>query len=361
MNILYTMFSFNVGGIERLLIDIIKNWKSEEDNIHVCIINNDYNEGILNDLKKIKNINLILLEREKGGDIFYYQKKYFKYIREHKINIIHCQSMSSLKFTVPYKLFNRNVKIFHTVHDTNTYKKYSKLEVKIDKYFTKKIIAISNSVKKEILDKGIEESKITVIYNGICKEKFKPRERKIEDNSIKIGCVARLDYKKKGQDVLIKAISILKDEFPNIKCFLAGECNKDSKEQKNELLELANELEVSEKIIFLGNVDKVSELLKNIDIFVLPSRYEGFGIALIEAMFSKVMVISSDIDGPKEIIENNKYGYLFEMGNHYDLACKIKSVIKTYDKNKIEDAYKNAIEKYDINIMVEKIKLIYSL
>lgn len=366
MNILYTVFSFNIGGIERLLVDITKNWDVEKDNIHVCIINNDYNLEILDSLKDVKKVNLKLLERKKNdrvNSIIKYQKEYFKYIKENNIDVIHCQSISALKFTIPYKVLNKKVKLFHTVHATNTYKNYDKIEVLIDKIFTRKIIAISSSVKNEILSQRIREEKIEVVYNGIDFNKFnklnKFKNIKIKER-IKIGCVARLDYHTKGQDILIKAVAQLKDKFSNIECYLAGECNKWQMEQKQELIDLADNLNVKDNIIFVGNVENISEFLEDIDIFVLPSRYEGFGIALIEAIASRIPVIASNIDGPKEILEDGKYGLLFEKGDYNQLAVKIESLIKNNKTNEIiEKAYNNALNKYDIKIMVKILREIY--
>lgn len=357
MNILFTLFSFNVGGIERLLVDICQNWNEKDDKIHVCIINKDYDENILSELENIPNINLKLLNRTKGSKSIKYFLEYVKYIKDNKISIIHCQSINELKFSFLIKFVDKNVKFFHTVHATNTYKKYNLLETTLDKIFTTKLIAISKSVKNEIITKNIKENKIEILYNGINFKKFNNKNRINKSEQIKIGCVARLDYKKKGQDLLIKSIFKLKNKYPNIQCYLAGDAYVQS--DFKYLNELVKDLNMDKNIYFMGTVNDVSLFLKEIDIFVLPSRYEGFGIAVIEAIASKLKIIVSNIGGPKEIVETIGYGYLFEKDNIDDLSGKIELAIKSNDKFNIEKAYNLASKHYDIKNMVKKLRKIY--
>lgn len=359
MNILFTVFSLNLGGIERLLIDIVKNWKEKEDTIHVCVINNDYNSNLIDELKKIDYVNLKLINRQPGGKRVTYLNEYIKYIIKHKIDVIHCQSMSALKFSIILKFIKPKIKIVHTVHATNMYVNYSNIDIFLDKVFTNNLIAISNSVKNEILSRNIPCKKVNLIYNGIDFSKFKFKTKKINREKINIGCVARLDYKVKGQDVLINAVGEIKNKYPNIRCYIAGGATHDNDKNLNYLKHLVDGLGLNDNIYFLGNVDNVKQFLEGIDIFILPSRHEGFGIALIEAMACGIPVIASNVDGPKEIIDENKYGYLFKNGDCMDLAIQIEKLISENDTNKLKDSYDNARNRYDINIMVEKLRYVF--
>lgn len=358
MNILYSTFSFTIGGIERLLVDIVNEAsKDKSNNIFLCIINDSYDELLLNTVNN--NVNIILLKRCAGGRKIKYILEYTKFILQKKIDIIHCQTENVVKFSVLIKILRPKIKVFTTVHDTNIYLNLKAYEVLMDRFICKKIIAISDAVKENILKRRVPEKKVIKIYNAIDIDKFKePIDRnKIYRSNIVIGHVSRVIPEIKGQDVLIKAISTLKERKYNIQCLFAGDATV---EKLNYLKNLCHEYKVEENVKFLGNVDDISNFLNSIDIFVMPSRYEGFGIALIEAMAKGIPCIASNIDGPKEIIKNNKYGLLFESENYLDLADKIEYRINhmKIDSEKLKEYIKN---NFNIKLMVKKLLQLYDL
>ena len=93
----------------------------------------------------------------------------------------------------------------------------------------------------------------------------------------------------------------------------------------NELNDLIVEYHLEENVEFLGNVENIEKLYKDVDIFVLPSRYEGFGLVVVEALAAGCAVVVSKLEGPLEIVkENEEYGLYFE-----------KKIIKNSPKNYI--------------------------
>ncbi|WP_294371738.1 glycosyltransferase [uncultured Clostridium sp.] len=357
MNILYVTFSFNVGGIEKLLVDVMNTIADiKENNVFLCVINNSYDKNLLKSLNS--NVKVILLNRPVSGRKLEFIIKYTRIIFQNKIDIIHCQMENAVKFSIPAKILKPAVKIFTTVHDTKIYSSLKYYEVSIDKFFCNKIIAISDSVKKEILSRGVKEHKIVKIYNAVDIDKFSIKSCEAFDKrKIVIGNVARLIPRKKGQDLLIKAVSRLKSKYPKIKCLFAGG-GEEQDESINRLKVLCHSLNVEENIEFLGNVDDISGFLDKIDIFVLPSRYEGFGIALIEAMVKGIPCIASNIDGPKEIINDDSLGLLFESENIDDLTEKLEYRINSMniDRNIIR---KYVIKNFDIRFMVKRLLDLY--
>ena len=361
MNILYTMTAFPTGGAEKLVLDMINNLAfTKGDSINLCIINKKYDESLLKQINP--KVNVFLLNRSVSGDKLKYLIKYNKFVENNKIDIIHCQCIDSVKFSVIAKLLNRSIKIFHTVHDTKLYTKYTVHEVLVDKLFTKKIIAISEIVKDEVLSMGVKPSKVVKIYNAINISKFtmsKQRNINSSSDSIIIGNVARIVPEKKGQDILIKAISKLKSNYPNIKCFFAGAPPEGKDQYLKDLVNLAKLNNVEENIVFIGNVQNIPEFLAKLDIFVLPSRYEGFGISLIEAMATGVPCIASNIDGPKEIIKNDQYGILFQNNNCKDLSEKIEIIIKNRNKIDKDKVINYVSENFSMDKMMREIYTIY--
>lgn len=92
---------------------------------------------------------------------------------------------------------------------------------------------------------------------------------------------------------------------------------------------------MEENVKFLGNVDNIPEFLNKIDICVVPSRSEGFGLALVEAMAMGVPCIASNIAGPREIISRTELGKLFESNDSDDLANKLENMIVDFVSEKI--------------------------
>ena len=357
MNILHTVFSFNNGGIENLLVDIINNW-DESNKIILCVINDDYNEELLRKVVKRKNIKVILLNRKKGTRSMVFLYKYIKIIYKERITIIHCHSIQSLRVGLISKMLKPTLKIYYTVHDTKIYKKLSKINIILQNIFVEKVIAISKAVRNDIESRN-SKNDIEVIYNAIDLKKFKKKRENKNYGRINIGCIARIIPEKKGQDILLKAIRIVKDKYPNVMCLFAGEPPKGKEYILGQLENQAIELGVAENVRFEGNINDIPNFLNKLDIFVLPSRYEGFGIVLLEAMASNIPVIASNLEGPQEIIKENKYGELFEVENYKELAELIINKIENNDIDKINNSYDYVKEKFSIEIVNKKLKEIY--
>lgn len=358
MNILHLVFSFNNGGIENLIIDSVNNWGSSNDNIILCIINDDYNDRLIEKINISDKIQVIKLNRVKGEKNLSFLWEFIKIIYKNNIHIIHSHLYDAVKIAIIAKLLFPKIRLIYTVHDTKIYTMFKKRDLIIHNIFVDKIIAISEAVYREILLKNKKVNKVDLVRNGIDINKFKSANQK-SGNYIKVGCTARILPAKKGQDILINAIAKVKIEYPNIQCYLAGEPMKG---HENYLVDLKNQvkaLNLEENIIFLGNVDDIPSFLAMLDIFVLPSRYEGFGIAIIEAMASRVPVIASKLEGPQEIIKNNMYGYLFEIEDVEELAKLIIYYIETDMSQHVEKAYDYVKNNFDIKIINKSLRNIY--
>ena len=181
-------------------------------------------------------------------------------------------------------------------------------------------IAISNAVLNECIDRGIGNT--TRIYNGIRSEKFFTfkKDSCVIDGEIKLVNVARITHQIKGQDVLIGAAHECRRLGVNVSCSFIGGVYEYDRDSINYLEALAAELQITDKISFLGNVTDVHRQLSNYDIFVLSSRYEGLGLVILEAMAAGLPVIASNIDGPSELIEPWTNGFLFESENELDFG-----------------------------------------
>ena len=366
MNIMFLIFSFNTGGIEKQIIEMSDNMVQKGHHISICIINHRYEDALLEMINK--NVKVYKFERpEKSKIKIKYMIKLASIVKENNISIIHCQEPTGVVFSFIAKIRNPRTKVLETVHDIGESKLYSKLNLKIADLICDKYIAISDSVRDEVIGRGIRNDRIEVINNAINTKEFKLTESNNEylfmannksentmDLRLCIGNVARFYPEKKGQYILVKAIEILINKYPSIHCSLAGGIYRGQEENWNKLKEYIINHRLESHISLCGNVTNIPDFLSGIGIFVLPSFYEGFGISLIEAMSMGIPCVASNIDGPREIIRDSSLGILAKPGSERDFAEKIDYVICNYDsfdRNKISEY---VFENYDIGQMVDK-------
>lgn len=336
MKIAHVIFSLENGGSQNMMVDIADEQIKLGHSVSIIIINNVIEESIFQRINP--NIKIFYLKRKRGSRNLIPIIKLFIILRfSNKIDVLHCHDGNL------GKLFKRlcSIPCVCTIHDVGI--SVNNLE------FYNKLFAISNAVKKDIE----ERSKFTceLVYNGVKTEDIRQRSHKNIDN-LRIVSVSRLMHEKKGQDILLKAlnISIIQNSEINISLDFVGDG-----ESMKYLIDLTNSLHLSQYVNFLGNKPRewIYENLCKYDLFIQPSRYEGFGLTVAEAMAAKVPVIATHNDGPAEVLCHGKYGIIFENGNIYDLTNKILSTMALYKtggiNNIIEDAYKHCKRTFDIH------------
>lgn len=212
------------------------------------------------------------------------------------------------------------------------------------------IISVSNTLKTEI-DKIFHRS-ISVIPNFVSVEKFKLSSKKLTDK-LSIGFIGGLGNYNKGLDILLQSISRFDNRDVLLQIGGGGSLIDDFKRS-------ADELGIGMNCKFYGEIprDKITEFYSGIDLFVLPSRYETFGIVLIEAMSCGIPVIATRCGGPEDII-TQETGLLIEKDNIDELTSAIKSMwgnLVYYNKDIIR---KYAKENFGQEIFIERITDLY--
>ena len=200
------------------------------------------------------------------------------------------------------------------------------------------IIAISTKSKKSLEKIMINKNKVKLIYNPYLINNNKFKKTKNNNNFFNILCVGRLT-KQKNFILVIKVINVLVKQYPNIILTIVGDGPL-----KRDLIKSANK-----NIKFLNWTNDIKKYFLKSDLFILPSYYEGLPNALIEAAYYNIPSISTDCSGAKDILLNNKGGYIIQIDNFIELKEKIIVVMTKYKDAKKKASYaKINVSNYSI-------------
>jgi glycosyltransferase involved in cell wall biosynthesis len=189
------------------------------------------------------------------------------------------------------------------------------------------VIAISQRIAALLVAGGVDEAKIRVIYSGVDPEPFENIPPSTGDGSaVVIGTVAALE-ERKGHRFLLEAAVKLKRQGHRLRYRIAGDGS-----EKESLKNLARALGIEEEVEFLGFVSDVPAFLSSIDVFVLPSLFEGLGVAALEAMAAAKPVVATNVGGLGEIVAHEKTGLLAPPADSSSLARAIAEMVSRRDR-----------------------------
>ena len=213
---------------------------------------------------------------------------------------------------------------------------------------TDKVVVISDELKEVFVKSGYPETHLQVIYNGtpagqyaaVTSEKVEELRRRfsIGTGDIVVGCVSRM----KEQPQLIQALALLD---PQIKVVFAGI-------KPGSLDEIAKKANLKNEIIYAGVLShpEVLNLYKLMNVNVLASTMDGFGLALVEAMALEVPVVATNAYGIKNVVKDEVNGLLFENGDIKGLAGQLKRVLSdtVLKQRLVENGRKTALEEFSM-------------
>ncbi len=322
--ILHIVHSFGAGGLENGMVNIL-NRIPENKYKHIILSLTDdisFKNRITN-----KNVKIISINKKPGKGVGWYLDL-IKIVCKVKPDIIHTRNLSTIEAQIPCMLMS-GCKRIHGEHGRDVFdltgqtKKYvwlrKAISIIIDRYLT-----VSKDLEDWLVrDIKITDNKIFQIYNGVDTNIFYPHEVDKSNNQIIIGSVGRLAAIKNYQ-LLIKAYSKLLQVYHDIdlRLIFVG----DGPEKIN-LISLSEELGISDKVKFYGNRNDIPDLLRKIDIFVLPSLGEGVSNTILEAMSTSLPIVASEVGGNVELVNNGVNGFLFHDDDQESLCGALKLLI----------------------------------
>lgn len=352
MKVTHVFWSLGLGGIETMLVNIANEQAKAGAQVSVVIINELVERSLVDALsphvafvclnRRLQSRSLAFvyrlnqtLDRLKPDAIHLHDSRLFRLLRG-KYSRVACSTLHDLPTGSVRRVWPASLIPFAylTLKNSNV--------VNIDE--VPRVFAISNSVRQALYDGyGVES---TVVYNGIATSRFVQRPDAMPESRLRIVMVSRLEYKKKGQDLLVRAAAMQQGA---VTVDFIG-----SGSDLEYLKSLTVELHAGEYVRFLGKrtQDYVAAHLADYDLLVQPSRWEGFALTVAEAMAAGVPVLVSTGQGPAEVTRGDRYGWLFANGDVRDLERRIAFIKEHYAEAmaKAREAKVYVRDTYDVSV-----------
>ena len=229
-------------------------------------------------------------------------------------------------------------------------------------------IAISKETQRSLLKIGLNPDKIHIIPNAVDLNEFTEevsgtmfrQEAGADKTKILIGVVGRITPHK-GQHIFAQAIPHILNSFPNSKFVIVGEDTTPNAHFKKDVQKILVDLGIPNVVHFTGFRRNVPEIMKALDLLVVPSLSEPFGRVVIEAMAMKTPVVATDSGGTSDIIQHGINGLLVPIDNPAAIANAVVRLLS--DKNyytMISNNSRRSVEKYySVPLHIERIQEIY--
>lgn len=287
-------------------------------------------------------------------------------IKKEQPHIIHLHGYGATVFGVSAGLMTKTKIVLHEHFVDPNYPFYQKI---IDFFLCRKVdVGLANcaAVKNFMVDsRHFSSSKTKVVFNGVPLEEFQPAsEDKIRQEKLKwkipddyqiIATVGRLD-EQKGNTYFLDAAKIILDKGIKVKFMIVGDGPS-----MEELQEKSVSLGINNDMVFTGYQDNISLLESIFDIQVIPSLWEGTTLTVFEAMSVGVPLVSTNVDGLGEVLNNEKNALTVDSADGGKLAEAVITMIEQPQlKTKLKEQAQKDVNDYSIQGTVDKLQNIYT-
>lgn len=339
------------GGVERYLETLFKYSKDKVENILVCSQNYDYEK-----FKRLADRVIVLKmahDIQPSSDIKV-ERTLRRIIKQLKPDIVYAHSSKAGAFARIADLGLNNKVIYNphgwafNMQQSAKKKEMCKWVEKISAHFCDKIVCISDAEKESALrEKICKSSKLQVIYNGIDLEEIEkttPMSRDqlgIPKDAFVVGMVGRLS-KQKAPDTFVKAAKLIKEKIPNAFFLMVGDG-----ELRDQVESLSNQYDLGSSFLITGWVDNPAAYMKIMNVGMLLSRWEGFGLVLPEYMACGIPIVATNVDAIPNIVKDGVNGMLVDKDDYHKAADAVDRLFKQPD-------LKSSLVKVESNIVKTK-------
>lgn len=342
MRILHIYRKMGQGGAEKIIYQLCKAQKQDKNNVYVISSGGSYVENLV-DLG-IVHVSIPDMENKSLKNIFNIIKTIKRVVKNEKIDIIHTHHRMAAFYS---NFIRRKIKKIYTSHNVFFDKRIlTRLSIS-----NSTIVACGEGVKRNLVEfYGIPSQKVFVINNAIetkltkCKNQILTKLR-LNDRFI-VASIGRLS-EQKGFDVFIKAISRCIKHKKKICGVIIGDG-----ELRTQLEDMVKTLSIENDVFFLGYQRDVLDIIKQVDLVVLSSRWEGLPLIPMEVFSQGKTIIATNIEGTNEVVQNGYNGLLFEKDNAEELE---KLIINLYVDDTLRiKLQRQAFESFSKNYSYEK-------
>lgn len=362
--ILYISEHFEVGGGESSLLNLMIHFKNKLE-FKPILLTPKY--GKLNKIAEREGIKTYTFEFSKikrawlGFIPLFSLKaiyKFIKLIKKEEIDIIHVNNhgYGLTNSLLPSKICD--TKLIWTCH--GWWEHPYGLKMKILNLFLSKIFCVSDAVKSYV---QFPDKKVNTTYLGIDLDKINRGKKGkirteigVSKNDILIGVIGRYQDVKNQIFFVEVAHELLKEGY-NFYFLLVGDALFDDKNNlyKQKVIELIQNSCFKDKFKMLNFREDIENIYADLDVLVIPSKFESFSMVTLEGIANGLKVVATDVGGPKEIIEDGKSGFVFESGNNLDLKQKILKALKS----DTEESAKERAKEFNINKVANRYEELY--
>lgn len=331
MKICHVLWGLDYGGIETMVVNIANKQVVAGHDVAVIIINSMVSPDLKGKLNPA--IKVVELGRKEGSRNPWHIIKLNLAIKRISADVVHFHNVNIARFV------NKGLlKKWCTTHHT-TWRR------ELAQFFkgNPRLFAISHEASEDLRNHAGVDSQ--VVINGIETDRFRKRETTDYSKPFRLVQIGRLNLTIKGQDITMEAVKILVDKGYNVHVDFIG-----SGDALDTLVKLAKAFGIEKNVTFRGarTQEYIQEHLADYDLLVQPSRIEGFGLTVAEAMAARVPVAVSDLPALVSIVENGNCGYIFKSDSAIDCANAIEQAMNGEDIAMTDRAEQRVHKLYDV-------------
>lgn len=342
IKVMHIVLGLQVGGLEKFVLDLIDKYSLEIKPMIVCLEGKGELGGRYDDL------DIVELRKEPGINIKTV-KQLISLIKEKKVDVLHTHNPGP-HFYGAISGYLTGRPVIHTKHGRNYPADIKKVWLnKISSFLTEKIVAVSQNAAEICLEvEKIPASKVTVILNGVDTNLFCAVDvgNRKDQGLVYVGIVARLSVEKDHR-TLLAACKLLTEKTTEFHLEIIGDGPL-----RCVLEATVKDLDLDKYVSFSGMRHNVSELLRQLDVFVLSSTTEGISLTLLEAMATELPIVATDVGGNPEVVIDGETGYIVPSQNPEEMANKLFRLID--DENMRRQMGKKGRERVVENFSIKE-------
>lgn len=345
LRVAHVINSLGLGGVPTAVCHLLEALPPERYELYLYTLKRasdhaDVREGVADRFRRL-GVRLFFPERDEKK--FQVVAALCEWILRDRIDILHTHSYKpNLYGRLAGALCReKGLKIiahYHNQYDDKWERDGSLIYDRLLDRFSDRLIACSESVREHLVQRvGLPPERIDVILNGADLSRFRPREDAQEVkramglplNARVVAVVGRIS-EQKGQDDFIRAAEIIHRHVPDTLFLVIGAADEEA--LRVQLQRLARDLGIEKEIIFTGYIPEMARVYPLIDVLVVPSRWEGFGLVLVEAMAAGRAIVATRVGAIPEVVVPDETARLVPPDSPASIASEVVALLLNPDR-----------------------------